>query len=266
MGDIHRSEKSNLLTELFPVVREAGAAIMQVYEQGVEATLKGDGSPVTAADQRAEDIILSALKKIAPDIPIISEENSASHSMLAPNRFFLVDPLDGTREFIKHDDKGCFTVNIALIEEGQPVLGVVFAPALERMFAGVVGEGAVESNKDSKGGMSPVIQVRDVPAIGPTAIASVSHRDAQTNQWLEDHDILKVAAIGSSLKFCLIACGEADVYPRFGPTMEWDTAAGDAILRAAGGSVFHLDGAPFRYGKADYRNDAFIATGKFTAF
>ena len=259
MTDPDRSIHSRLLAQLFPLVRQAGAAIMDVYDGGSSQEIKKDGSPVTLADQKAEAIILHGLAEIAPDIAIVSEENAASHTIDPPSQFFLVDPLDGTREFIKHDGKGAFTVNIALIEQGEPVLGVVFAPALERMFAGVVGEGAVESTEQG----AASIAVRAVPASGATALASASHGDPQTEAWLSSHDIASIDNVGSSLKFGVIACGEADVYPRFGPTMEWDTAAGDAVLRAAGGSVCHPDGAPFTYGKAAFRNGPFIASGRF---
>ena len=241
-------------------MREAGQAIMKVYNAGFSSQLKDDGSPVTLADEAAEKIILAGLKAVAPNVTIISEENAASHKLVPPSKFFLVDPLDGTREFVKQDGKGAFTVNIALIENGEPTLGIVFAPALDRLFAGVVGEGAVESSASG----SPVISVRDVPPDQKAvAVASVSHRDARTNDWLEQNGPLELQTIGSSLKFCLIACGEADLYPRFNPTMEWDTAAGDAVLRAAGGSMVHPDGMPFRYGKPDYRNGPFFATGRY---
>jgi len=256
-NEANRSELSLLLKDLFPVVRDAGSAIMKIYDAGFQPDQKSDGSPVTQADEAAEEIILEALAKIAPEIPVISEENAASHKMKPAKRFFLVDPLDGTREFVKRDGQGAFTVNIALIEDGAPVLGVVFAPALERLFAGVVGEGAVESHNKGSG----IIEVRPVPDSGPLAVASVSHRDQKTNQWLLENHLTNLKSIGSSLKFCLIACGEADIYPRFSPTMEWDTAAGDAILRAAGGAMVHEDGRPFSYGKQDYRNGSFFAFG-----
>lgn len=231
---------------------------MTVYASDPEADFKADGSPVTLADQLAEAVILSALARIAPDIPVVSEENAASHSLHAPERFFLVDPLDGTREFVKRDGKGAFTVNIALIDNGVPVAGVVHAPALDRLFAGAIGHGASESQGDGR--LS--IAVRPIPGEGPVAVASSSHRDRETDDWLSAQRIREVVSIGSSLKFCLIAAGEADVYPRFGPTMEWDTAAGDAVLRAAGGEVRSPGGQLMRYGKPAYRNGAFIARGR----
>jgi len=245
---------SRMIALLEPVARDAGTAIMAVYRDGVVAEKKGDGSPVTQADRQAEAIILSALKAHFPDIPVISEENESSHSLDAPNQFFLVDPLDGTKEFLKQDGKGAFTVNIALIENFQPTMGIVFAPALDRMFFGSIKTGAKENGE--------VIKVREAPANEIIAVASVSHRDDQTNRWLADHSIECTVSIGSSLKFCLIAAGEADIYPRFSPTMEWDTAAGDAVLRAAGGLMQNPDGSPFIYSKPNYRNGAFVAKGK----
>ena len=174
--------------------------------------------------------------------------------MLAPSVFFLVDPLDGTKEFLKCDGKGAFTVNIALIENKEPTLGIVYAPALGRMFFGSKGNGAFEGDRS--------ICARREIAGKKIAVASQSHRDAKTDAWLSKNNISETVSIGSSLKFGLLANGEADVYPRFSPTMEWDTAAGDAILRAAGGMVLNPDGSPFTYGKTDYRNGAFIATGE----
>ena len=242
-----------MIADLTPITQNAGHAIMDIYRSGIAAKMKQDGSPVTEADQRAEAIILSALNEKYPDIAVISEENTESHSIDAPRRFFLVDPLDGTKEFLKQDGKGAFTVNIALIENGIPTMGIVYAPALHRMFTGSQKTGARENGN--------AICVRDMPNTGAVAVASASHRDADTDQWLSDHSINHTVSIGSSLKFCLLASGEADVYPRFGPTMEWDTAAGDAILRAAGGTVIHPNGTLFEYGKSDYRNGAFIAKG-----
>lgn len=247
-----------MLDELQKAARDAGAAIMDVYASDFEAIEKSDGSPVTAADTAAEAVIIPVLQQLEPDTVIISEENAESHSVKAPDRFFLVDPLDGTKEFLKRDGKGSFTVNIALIEYGIPILGVVFAPALDRMFVGQLGQGAREQSN----GEWREIKIRDIPETGPVAVASLSHKDEKTDNWLKEHNISDAISIGSSLKFCLVAAGEADVYPRFGPTMEWDTGAGDAVLRAAGGVVYDGDGEVFPYGKVDYRNGAFIACGK----
>jgi 3'(2'), 5'-bisphosphate nucleotidase len=248
-----------ILDQLIAPVRMAGAAIMDIHASGVVANAKTDGSPVTAADQAAEDILLAALADIAGDIAVVSEENAASHRLAPPERFFLVDPLDGTKEFLRPDGQGAFTVNIGLIETGVPVMGIVYAPALDRLFYGVVGHGACEVSH----GQTHSVTVRAVPGDGAIAVASRSHRDEATNEWLQAHGISETIATGSSLKFCLVAAGAADVYPRFGPTMEWDTAAGDAVLRAAGGGVVTPHGTPFAYGKPDYRNGAFIALGGF---
>lgn len=242
---------SNLVASMIPVAKNAGEAIMTVYNEDFKHDLKSDGSPVTKADKAAEKIILQGLKEYAPDIAIVSEENPASHDLQASNIFFLVDPLDGTKEFLKRDGKGAFTVNIALIENNIPTMGIIYAPALGRMFYGAKNLGAFEDKKP--------IYACDVSAENRIAVASQSHRDDKTDHWLAQNKIRKTISIGSSLKFALLACGEAHVYPRFSPTMEWDTAAGDAILRAAGGMVTNPDGTPFKYGKAKYLNGGFIA-------
>ena len=246
---------------LTPVVDAAGMAIMDVKSAsmngGMIADQKSDGSPVTLADAKAEAIILPALAQIAPDIPVISEENAISHNRTPTEAYFLVDPLDGTKEFIKPDDQGAFTVNIGLIYQGLPVMGLVLAPARQQLYAGVVGAGATLRTASDVSS----IQVRDVPATGAVAVASASHRDAATDNWLSEQGIDETVSVWSSLKFGLLASAMADVYPRFGPTMEWDTAAGDAVLRAAGGTVRHIDGNDFRYGKTKWRNPGFIAIG-----
>ena len=254
-------DRGRLVERLLPAVHAAGEVVMQIYAEGVVAKRKVDGSPVTAADQAAEGILLEALSRAAPGITIISEENAASHAINPQDRFFLVDPLDGTKEFLRADGRGAFTVNIALIDKGRPVMGIVYAPALDRLFHTKDGEWPVEIT----GGGRKQLSVRPVPPEGAIAVASHSHRDPETDTWLTNHGITETTAIGSSLKFCLIAAGAADVYPRFGPTMEWDTAAGDAVLRAAGGRMETPNGAEFTYGKADYRNGAFIACGGFCA-
>ena len=249
---------SEWIPALESAARRAGEKIMKIHAEGVEAEFKKDGSPVTEADRMAEEEILEALSSTAPQVPVVSEENAASHRISPPDRFFLVDPLDGTKEFLKPDGQGSFTVNIALIEKEEPVLGIVYAPALDRMFYGFKGGGAQEKTLEREGS----ITVRQVPSSGPLAVASRSHRNEETNRWLEEHQIKETVSIGSSLKFCLVACGEADVYPRFGPTMEWDTAAGDAVLRAAGGITTHPEGSVYRYGKSGYRNTEFVAWGQ----
>ena len=253
---------NSLIPDLIAVSRQAGAAIMAIHARGPSALYKSDGSPVTQADQAAEDIILPVLKDLRPDIHIISEENAASHTLPAPEKFWLVDPLDGTKEFLKADGQGAFTVNIAMIEGGVPVLGLVYAPALDRLFVGdLTGYRGQALTQES--GTQRDLRIRPVPKTGPVAVASASHRDAKTETWLHERGLTQTRAVGSSLKFCLIAAGEADVYPRFGPTMEWDTAAGDAVLRAAGGKMETLDARPYVYGKAGYRNTPFIARGAY---
>ena len=251
---------TSLIDALTPAVDAAGSVILDIKAKGPASMSKSDGSPVTIADQKAENILLAALADICPDIPVVSEENTDSHHLSAGRRFFLVDPLDGTKEFIKTNDSGAFTVNIGLIENDLPVMGIVYAPARNTLYWGYQGGGAFcrETTR-----ITP-ITIRNIPDDGAVAVASASHLDATTTNWLADQQINQTISIGSSLKFALVASGLADVYPRFGPTMEWDTAAGDAILRAAGGMVFHPDGEIYRYGKKDFRNTPFIAYGRLT--
>lgn len=256
---ISQSDMQQMMNALIDPVRAAGDAIMAIHASGVAARDKPDGPPVTDTDEAAEAILLAALAEVAPHIPVVSEENAASHAMAAQDCFFLVDPIDGTKEFLHPDGNGAFTVNIGLILAGAPVMGIVFAPAHDRLFTGIVGSGAVEI----AGGICRDITVRDVPADGAVAVVSRSHRDEATNEWLAGHGIIETVSTGSSVKFCLVAAGEADVYPRFGPTMEWDTAAGDAVLRAAGGRMEYPQGGIFAYGKPEYRNGPFIAYGGF---
>jgi len=239
------------------IVREAGAIVMAIYEGGFDVRAKADASPVTEADERAEAHIVPALRALAPHIPIVAEEMAArGEADAVGDTFWLVDPLDGTKEFISRN--GEFTVNIALVHQGRPVLGVVGAPALGRVFAGVVGQGAwVE---DAQGRRA--IRARTVPAEGMTVVASRSHGDAAAlDRFLAGRVVAQLANAGSSLKLCLIAAGEADLYPRLGRTMEWDIAAGHAVLAAAGGQVTQLDGSAFNYGKPGFENPHFVASG-----
>ncbi len=247
-----------LLPALVALADRAGAVILEHYRGEVEVRHKADASPVTAADEAGEAVILAGLAELTPAIPVVAEEMVAKGEIpaLPGQAFWLVDPLDGTREFINKN--GEFTVNIGLIEAGEPVLGVVLAPALGRGWWGAKGAGAVA--RDAEGVIRP-IQVRACPAAGPTAVASRSHSDAETEAFLDQIGAKERVSAGSSLKFCLVAAGQADVYPRFGPTMEWDTAAGHAVLAAAGGSVTTRAGEPFRYQKPDFRNPGFIARG-----
>ena len=252
-------DEPQIVETLLPAVKYAGEEIMKIYKLKPNKLIKNDGSPVTIADKAAEKILIDKLTECFPKVPIVSEENPTSHKLKAPKEFFLVDPLDGTKEFLKFDGKGSFTVNVALIRGGVPVLGIVYAPALDRLFYGTKVNGALEENKNQLKN----IGIRKLIKDSVVAVASSSHRDDETNNWLAQNKLSKTVSIGSSLKFCLVACGEADVYPRFGPTMEWDTAAGDAVLRFAGGRVENLDGSIFKYGKKDYKNISFIAMGNF---
>jgi 3'(2'), 5'-bisphosphate nucleotidase len=257
---------SRLALQLADIAWHAGEILLAHYAAGVEARRKEDQSPVTAADEEAERYILARLRAAWPDIPVIAEEEvSAGHAQEIGARFFLVDPLDGTKEFISRN--GEFTVNIAEIENGRPVRGVVYLPAKNRLFVGEIPSGAFEistapGSKPDFSGMKR-ISVRAAPPDGLVAVASRSHRDYQTEEYLKNFPVKDFAAAGSSLKFCLVAAGEADIYPRLGRTMEWDVAAGHAVLAAAGGNVTTIDGRPFTYGKVEekFANPFFVARG-----
>ena len=251
------------------IALEAGAVIMDIYATDFDVATKGDASPVTAADEKAEAIILSALQALAPDIPVLAEEAvSAGDIPEIGDRFFLVDPLDGTKEFVHK--RGEFTVNIALIENGRPVMGVVFAPAMDRLFVADSVSSAWQASAKAGGVVPPAserspLHIRNQSG-ALTAIASKSHRTPETDAFLEKYDVAEIISAGSSLKFCLIAAGEADIYPRMGRTMEWDTGAGQAVVEAAGGIVLEEDGTPLRYGKTarGYDNPHFIVYGDVT--
>jgi 3'(2'), 5'-bisphosphate nucleotidase len=254
-----------MLQSLIYSAQRAGGAIMAVYATDFAVRDKPDSSPVTVADEAAERIILADLAAIAPDVPVVAEESVAAGKVpVIAERFFLVDPLDGTREFVSRRDE--FTVNIALVEAGEPVLGVVFAPARRELYWGDVRAGrAGHIDADPDGtmpSMGEAINARTPPDGSLVAVASRSHRTPETDAFLANYPVTEFRSIGSSLKFCLVATGEADLYPRIGPTMEWDTAAGQAVLMAAGGRVTTLDGAPFRYGKPGFRNGDFVARGR----
>ncbi len=249
---------AGLLTDLTPLIRDAGKVIMDIYATDFDVTKKGDDSPVTAADQRAETVILAGLKRVAPDIPVVAEEAAAAGDIPDVGaRFWLVDPLDGTKEFISRN--GEFTVNIALIENGRPILGLVLAPAVERLFGGAEGVGAWVEDKQGR----RAIATRAVPSDGLTVVASRSHGDESAlDAFLAGRTVAHRTNAGSSLKLCLVAAGEADVYPRLGRTMEWDIAAGDAVLRAAGGIVNTVTGPVLQYGKPGFDNPHFAAWGR----
>ena len=238
--------------------QEAGEAIMEIYNTNFDVRSKDDDSPVTDADEKGETLIRTRLENAYPEIPFIGEESHAAGHKPAVDGglFWLVDALDGTKEFI--NKRGEFTVNIALIEAGVPVFGVVHAPAKKRTFWGGRSHGAFAAN----GGDEPrEITTRTPKPDGIVVVTSRSHRSGE-DEYLKQFTIKDTLTTGSSLKFCLIAAGEADMYPRMGPTSEWDTAAGHAVLLAAGGQMTQIDGSPFVYGKDDIRNPHFIAQGQ----
>ncbi|PSC03952.1 3'(2'),5'-bisphosphate nucleotidase [Alsobacter soli] len=260
------SDLFTLAEALGSVAVLAGPPIMRAYCR-CTAALKADGSPVTEADLAAEAAILPPLAKLLPHLPILSEEQaSAGQAPRCAQDFVLVDPLDGTREFI--DRNGEFTVNIGVIAGGNPVAGAVYQPAKGVLWIGGGGRAQVMTVLPGDSLPPPAgrrdIRARATPERGQVALVSRSHLDAETKAFLAARPCAQTLPAGSALKFCLIAQGDGDVYPRFGPTMEWDTAAGHAVLASAGGEVVTPDGAPLRYGKADqgYRNGSFIAWGR----
>ncbi len=250
---------ASLLPALETVARQAGALILDVYAGDFAVENKADESPVTEADRRAEALILPVLAGLAPGVPIIAEEEAAAGRLPAVGSgpFWLVDPLDGTKEFVKRS--GEFTVNIGLIVDGAPVLGVVFAPALGWLWSAAGTATAVGPD-----GVRRPLTCRPIPRSEPVVLASRLHGSGELlDRFLSTLRRPTIARAGSSLKFCRIAEGVADFYPRFGPTSEWDTAAGHAVLAAAGGVVTLPDGAPFTYGKPGFLNrDGFLARGR----
>lgn len=247
-----------LLPELEALVREAGRVIMDIYATDFRVERKDDDSPVTQADRCAEAVIQAALRRLTPAVPIVAEEAAAEGpTPEVGDGFWLVDPLDGTREFVERREE--FTVNIALIEHGRPTLGLVYAPALQRLFVGVEGQGAWV---EDAGGRRR-IGTRAVPDEGLTVVGSRWHGDDDAvDAYLTGRRVAQRKTVGSSLKLCLVAEGAADVYPRFGRTMEWDIAAGDAVLRAAGGIVNTMAGGVLRYGKPGFDNPDLVAWGR----
>ena len=250
---------------LIPVIRrlalQAGDAILAIYESpDFEVKSKSDASPVTAADEAADALISAGLRAAFPDVTLITEEQADSHALSA-RTFLIVDPLDGTKEFVQR--RGDFTVNIAYVQDGVPLRGVVYAPAKGRLFYTLPDGTAVEEtgafDKETPGPVSPLrVSTPDNAAL--MVVASKSHRDQATDDYIARYAVRDMTSAGSSLKFCLVATGEADLYPRLGRTMEWDTAAGDAVLRGAGGHVVHFDThQPLEYGKPGWDNPFFIA-------
>ncbi|WP_297768863.1 3'(2'),5'-bisphosphate nucleotidase CysQ [uncultured Roseovarius sp.] len=254
-------EYDRLILVMRRLALEAGDKIMQIYEaEDFEVKVKSDDSPVTEADEAADAIISAGLRAEFPDVPLVTEEQAASHLEQAQT-FLIVDPLDGTKEFINR--RGDFTVNIAFVEDGVPTRGVVYAPARERMFYTMADGVAVEEHgpfaKDAPGNRWS-IRVANSDNAALMVVASKSHRDQATDDYIGKYAVKDMKSAGSSLKFCLVATGEADIYPRLGRTMEWDTAAGHAVLSGAGGKVVRFDThEPLVYGKDGFANPFFIA-------
>ncbi|MEM6745047.1 MAG: 3'(2'),5'-bisphosphate nucleotidase CysQ [Pseudomonadota bacterium] len=253
-------DRNAVVDTLTRLAVEAGGLILDVYEgPEFEAATKDDGSPVTIADERADAHISKGLLEAFPGVALVTEEQVETQGAAA-RKFFIVDPLDGTKEFVQR--RGDFTVNIALVEDGRPVLGVVYAPAKGRLFRTLAGGGAEEISVARDGTLGGEATALRVSAPGETlrVVASKSHRDQATDDYIARYPVGDFLSAGSSLKFCLVAAGEADFYPRLGRTMEWDTAAGHAVLAAAGGHVDRLDGAgPLLYGKDGWDNPFFAA-------
>lgn len=279
VGATGSTERAEIERVIMALALEAGARIMEVRGRGdLGIASKSDASPVTEADLAADRVIAEGLARAFPDIPAVTEESCASHGETGHERFFLVDPLDGTKDFVRR--AGDFTVNIALIEAGRSVAGVVYAPAKGRLWA-TRGEGAIEARVEERAGAGGAtagtdadrprayeitpgserpIHVRKPDNEALIIVASKSHRDRATDEFIARFNVAEFCAAGSSLKFCLLAAGEADFYPRLGRTMEWDTAAGHAVLNAAGGSVLHMeDRRELTYGKPGWENPFFLA-------
>ena len=259
------ADRNALAFEFARICSLAAIKVMEVYNSDFDTRGKADRSPVTDADELAEAIILDELEKLVPGVPVLAEESFSAG--LRPNTdsaFILVDPVDGTKEFINKN--GEFTINIALVENRVPTAGCVYAPARERIFVG--GDKAWAGPLKPGGTVNPdtlePITTRKAPDGGKTAVMSRSHADEKTVAFADSVGVTEKVSAGSSLKFCLVAEGSADVYPRFGPTCEWDTGAGHAVLKAAGGDVLTPEGEPFLYGKSetDYLNGAFVAWGR----
>ncbi len=258
-------DKNALAFEFGRLCSEAGAAIMDIYNSDFSARSKDDASPVTDADELAEKIILAGLEHLLPGIPVLAEESfSAGFRPEVGSTFILVDPVDGTKEFINKN--GEFTVNIALIENRIPTAGCVYAPARERIYVGgtQAWAGTLKAGEAIVTNKLASISTRTAPSGGLTGVMSRSHADAATLAFADSAGVTERTSAGSSLKFCLVAEGLADVYPRFGPTREWDTGAGHAVLKAAGGAVLTPEGELFLYGKdeTEYLNGPFVAWGR----
>ena len=247
----------SLLSSALEIADAAGEKVLRIYKTDFKVDYKADESPITAADLASHQVIIDGLRDLTPDIPILSEEGADIRwdERRQWARFWLIDPIDGTKEFTQRTDE--FTVNIALIEDGEPVLGVVTAPALNLAYWGSKGEGA---HKRDSAGITHKITVAE-PQGKVRVVASKSHLNEDTKAFIEKFESRELVQAGSSLKFCRIAEGQADIYPRLGPTCEWDTGAAHAVLSAAGGKVETLDGSPLQYGKEDVLNPFFVASG-----
>ncbi len=252
-------DRKTLCAEITKLAILAGDEILKIYNSDFDVNTKDDSSPVTEADVAAEKIILSGLSRLTPEIPVLAEESAAAGQIpdLSGGVFWLVDPLDGTKEFVHK--RGEFTVNIALIEHGKPTMGVIHVPAKDTTYyaSGANDVWMVENNNKPK-----QIATREVPAEGLTVVASRSHRTPETDDYISKFKVADLISAGSSLKLCLVAEGKADLYPRLGRTMEWDIGAGQAILEAAGGIVEKLDGTTLNYGKSGHDNPYFVAKGR----
>jgi 3'(2'), 5'-bisphosphate nucleotidase len=252
------TDPNKLLLDVTALAREAGRAILEVYASSFSVQEKADSSPLTEADLRSEKLILAGLRRIAPEIPVLSEETGQSAWAVRRNwsRLWVVDPLDGTKEFVRRN--GEFTVNIALVDNHRPVLGIVHAPALERDYFACEGIGAFRS--DARAAGRPIrVSRRGSGAV--RVVGSRSHRGSSLDGFLSRVGAHELVEVGSSLKLCLVAEGSADVYPRLGPTCEWDTAAGQCVLEQAGGQVLKLDGEPLEYNRDDTLNPNFVGFG-----
>jgi 3'(2'), 5'-bisphosphate nucleotidase len=258
------SEESRLLAAFERLALQAGCVVMDVFNGCIAVDQKADCSPVTEADRASEKLILASLRAEFPGIPCVAEEEAAAGLLpdIIGDSFFLVDPLDGTREFVQRNLD--FTVNIALVRNGEPVAGMVYAPASGKLYLGANGR-AEAAEVDAEGRIVSRRPIHAREGHDPlTVVASRSHMDDETLAYMRRFEAAEIVSVGSSVKFCILAAGEADLYPRFGRTMEWDTAAGDAVLRAAGGRTVTQDGRPLRYGKAEngFANPPFIASGR----
>lgn len=250
---------SSILPDVIKVADAASEKVLHIYESNFKVEYKEDQSPITAADVASHEVIIHGLRNISRDIPILSEEGKSIpwEERRHWHRFWLIDPIDGTKDFTQRT--GEFTVNIALIEKGEPVMGVVTAPALKEVYWGVVGEGAYKRDR-----MGKVHRIRVAePKEAKRVVASKNHLNEETRQFIDTLGEHELVQAGSSLKFCRIAEGHADIYPRLGPTCEWDTAAAHAVLLAAGGRIETLEGETLRYGKENVLNPFFVAAGSW---